>query len=128
MVVWFALLFASSSLSGKPQGWQPFANADKLAHACYFAAGTAAFCQAWQLGARQRASLGRLILWALMFAGAVGAFDEWHQTFTPHRSGNDLGDWLADLFGGVAGAIASWLMFPAFEERRRAPCPAAGDD
>jgi VanZ family protein len=32
-----------------------------------------------------------------------GALDEWHQQFIPSRS-MELGDWIADSIGGIAGA------------------------
>jgi VanZ family protein len=35
----------------------------------------------------------------------VGGLDEWHQTFTPGRSGGDVWDWLADMTGGFIGAF-----------------------
>ncbi len=41
----------------------------------------------------------------LVVAGCVslwGAFDEWHQQFIPSRS-MELGDWIADSIGGIAG-------------------------
>lgn len=34
----------------------------------------------------------------------IGIIDEWHQCFTPGRSGADPWDWLADLLGGASGA------------------------
>jgi VanZ family protein len=40
----------------------------------------------------------------LLFA-LIGALDEYHQTFTPGRSGNDPFDWLADLLGAAAGTF-----------------------
>jgi VanZ family protein len=36
----------------------------------------------------------------------IGGLDEYHQTFTPGRSGNDPYDWLADVLGAAAGAFA----------------------
>jgi VanZ family protein len=41
----------------------------------------------------------------LVIAGCVslwGALDEWHQQFIPSRS-MELGDWIADSIGGIAG-------------------------
>ena len=37
----------------------------------------------------------------------IGRLDEYHQSFTPGRSGNDNGDWLADILGAATG---SWIM------------------
>ncbi|MBJ06853.1 MAG: hypothetical protein CMO40_07035 [Verrucomicrobiaceae bacterium] len=36
---------------------------------------------------------------------AIGALDEWHQSWIPGRSGNDLGDWTADLLGACVGVF-----------------------
>ena len=47
-----------------------------------------------------------LILATVLLLAVVGALDEWHQTFTPGRSGNDPLDWLADVLGAFAGATA----------------------
>lgn len=45
--------------------------------------------------------------WLLpLVAAAVGAFDETHQRLTPGRSGLDLGDWIADIMGGLLAALA----------------------
>jgi VanZ family protein len=35
----------------------------------------------------------------------IGILDEWHQSWVPERSGNDVGDWLADATGTVVGAL-----------------------
>ena len=35
----------------------------------------------------------------------VGALDEWHQSWVPGRSGNDPGDWLADVVGALTGGL-----------------------
>ena len=50
----------------------------------------------------------RRILGASLLAMAlVGAVDEWHQCYTPGRSGGDPWDWTADVLGGAAGA---WIL------------------
>ena len=40
-----------------------------------------------------------------LVGSVIGRLDEYHQTFTPGRSGNDYGDWLADTLGAAAGAF-----------------------
>lgn len=42
---------------------------------------------------------------AVLVAAIAGWIDEWHQSFTPMRNGMDPWDWLADIFGGTAGAL-----------------------
>jgi VanZ family protein len=44
----------------------------------------------------------------LLFTAIIGALDEFHQTFTPGRSGNEPWDWLADVTGGV---LAAWIVW-----------------
>jgi VanZ family protein len=49
-------------------------------------------------------------LYGAVFGMVIGATDEYHQSFTPGRSGNDVGDWLADLSGASAGALLAWAV------------------
>ena len=103
-VAWFALLFYLSSRSHPDTGIS-FPQSDKVLHATYYTAG--ALCAFFAMWYRQRgASLFLASLAAVLFCAAVGAFDEYHQTFTPGRSGNDPWDWLADVTGGFLGG---WL-------------------
>ena len=46
------------------------------------------------------------IMLAAALGLAFGVVDEFHQTFVPGRSGNDLGDLTADWFGSTLGAIS----------------------
>ena len=39
-----------------------------------------------------------------------GASDEWHQTFVPGRLAT-LADWVADVFGSIAGVVAIYLYY-----------------
>lgn len=86
---------------------------DKVLHAGYFTLGSAAFYSMLRWSLRRFSPVA--LLWGtLLFAAGVGALDEFHQSFVPGRSGNDLGDWLADLTGGVIGLtvgrkLAGWL-------------------
>ena len=49
--------------------------------------------------------------WKAIIGGVIiaialtGCLDEYHQSFTPGRSGNDPYDWLADVLGATAGAL-----------------------
>jgi VanZ family protein len=47
---------------------------------------------------------------AILIAAAFAVSDEYHQTFVPNRSGNDLGDLCADAGGALVGAGASLLL------------------
>jgi len=52
-----------------------------------------------------------------LVCSVIGRLDEYHQTFTPGRSGNDTGDWLADTLGGAAGAVfVLFLVLPGIRK------------
>jgi VanZ family protein len=102
-LVWFVTLFLLSSISpDNPDGPQLFPHLDKLLHATYFAAGSALLGIGLCLW--RPALTSRSLYWILVMAAlVVGGFDEWHQTHTPGRSGNDLGDLSADVVGAAIG-------------------------
>ena len=85
---------------------------DKLLHFGCFFGGAGLLSAALYLPNRTRAPLSwhRLVLTVVIVLATVGALDEWHQSWVPERSGNDLGDWLAD----VAGALTGGLIFKRF--------------
>lgn len=97
---------------------------DKIAHACYFTAGAAAFALALGLALATNVSLSkaRLLLACLVMAALVGAFDEWHQSHTPGRDGNSLGDWIADVLGGLLGFWLALVLLPRLRNKPTA-CP-----
>ncbi len=104
---WFVLLFILSSLSGG--GGPDFpTHMDKVAHFLYFAAGGASLTAIGVLRYPPLRTLA-LVVGTLAVGALVGVFDEWHQTFTPHRSGLDLGDWIADVLGTGAGLVAALI-------------------
>jgi len=59
----------------------------------------------------------------MAFTAVAGALDEFHQTFTPGRSGNDFFDWLADLSGGLLGAMIALLFLQWVRRAVTAPAP-----
>lgn len=106
VVAWFITLFLLSSMPKLPPGPKiPFE--DKIAHTVYYSLGAACVYLARRLG-RSPASGRTAVFAAVLFCMAVGAFDEWHQTFVPNRSGNDPFDWLADTLGGFVGSLLGW--------------------
>jgi hypothetical protein len=103
VLIWAALLWILSADSHPPMG-PSFPMKDKLLHGLYFTGGTGAFLLA-QRGHRWiHLPFFHMALTGMIFAGLIGALDEYHQTFTPGRSGNDPWDWLADICGGYLGA------------------------
>ena len=63
--------------------------------------------------ARFRSLLPRKVTFGLSVAviSVFGMLDEYHQLFTPGRSGGDVGDWTADTFGAFCGALLmDWIV------------------
>ncbi len=104
ITIWAGTLFVLSA-NKMPEAGPSFAHKDKVVHCLYFSGGSFCFLLGL-LGGSAKLQGWRFALWGLIFTGTVGALDEFHQTFTPGRSGNDPWDWLADISGGLLGA---WL-------------------
>ena len=103
VVFWAVVLYWLSEQSSLPTPGS-FEGIDKLQHAVYFAAGGACFLLGLRLAGFVRKTSTAVIL-TVLFCSAIGGLDEWHQTFTPGRSGGDVWDWLADMTGGFIGAF-----------------------
>jgi VanZ family protein len=102
VVIWYAILLAASSQS-KYLPPSLFSFSDKVQHTLYFMAGGLCVYIAQRLQGRTG---WWLLLSPILFCMLVGAADEYRQSFTPGRCGNDLGDWIADSLGGVL----AWLL------------------
>jgi VanZ family protein len=99
VVLYAALVFIGSSIPGTAIDPRLSLH-DKLIHGTEYAG--FAFLLARAFGVRY--------WWLAIVAGALyGVSDEFHQTFTPMRSGNDLGDITADVIGSTIGATA-WML------------------
>lgn len=108
--LWFAILFVLSSISlALPPGPQ-ITHIDKIEHTLYFTLGSTCLYLGLRLSKPQRGFLFALGL-TVLFCALVGAFDEFHQTFTPNRSGNDPGDWTADVLGGFIGSFIGTVLY-----------------
>ena len=108
LLAWAALLWVLSSISGSSQPL-PVDHLDKLAHFGYFLGGGLLFA-GWRFQVRPDAKWRTILILTVLAMATIGVLDEWHQCFTPGRSGLDPGDWLADLLGGTAGAFAAKFM------------------
>lgn len=95
-----------------PDGGPEIPHMDKVLHFGYFMGG-AFILATWILLRKDRAAcLCLRILLPLILFAVIGALDEWHQTFTPGRSGNDPFDWLADLLGALTGILIASVAHP----------------
>ncbi len=108
-ILWFINLFIFSSIPGTAHPQITLLISDKIAHTIYFALGSAAFMLMLLQHPSRHYSMPMLFLACMTMSLVVGVFDEWHQTFTPNRHGNSLGDILANLTGGALGFCAGLL-------------------
>ncbi|NCD34588.1 MAG: VanZ family protein [Spartobacteria bacterium] len=102
-LIWALVIFSLSAWSGPdepPTFWFP--HLDKLVHMGIF--GVLCLLILWPLYGHHHLSLGRAMLLALLMTSAYGALDEFHQSFTPHRSVEYL-DWLADTVGAACACF-----------------------
>lgn len=104
---WFVILWTLSSLS-HPGPKINISGIDKVEHAFAFFCGGLALGLALCLG---KTKLKTACLLVVLVGGAVGFVDEYHQTFTPGRSGLDVYDWLADVTGSLLAAISLPMAF-----------------
>lgn len=93
---------------------------DKAAHFSAFLVGAVALAIALRWSTSW--TWPRIAIFAAVAISLYGASDEYHQLFTPRRSGADVGDWLADTLGAVAGALITALIYARFEKTHR-PAP-----
>jgi len=120
---WIAILITLTSIPN-PDFGEGFPGMDKVAHFGFY--GVAGFlCALWR---RESGRSGRrAVAFAVVFVVLLGASDEIHQRWIPGRS-MDLLDWVADIAGGVAGALSSLAavsLFPSLLTPENQPAPRA---
>ncbi|MFM2176504.1 MAG: hypothetical protein RL015_602 [Verrucomicrobiota bacterium] len=121
VIIWAVVLWnlsASPSLQSGPS----FPLNDKFLHCGYFGGGAVCFLLALFGKTTPLPGWRTLALRSLPFTAIIGALDEFHQTFTPGRSGNDPWDWLADVTGG---GLAAWFVMKLLLRLRRTDPTAA---
>ena len=77
---------------------------DKAAHFTAFAVGAVLLALALRWNTAW--PWPRIICVSIAAISIFGGTDEWHQLYTPKRSGADVGDWIADTLGAIVGAPA----------------------
>lgn len=102
-LLWNVAIFWFSSQPTLPDAGFTLPGLDKVQHASAYAVGGALLFLALPSGRTSH----RPMIAALAVMLAIGISDEFHQTFTPGRSGNDLGDLTADLIGAATGILAA---------------------
>lgn len=110
-ITWFVTLWFLSS--GKPsiQNGPNIPNIDKVLHFGYYMIGGFFFANFLHLNSATPWNWRRIITTSLIIGALVGGLDEYRQSFTPGRSGNDLGDWIADISGTLTGAYYCYFMW-----------------
>ena len=104
-ILWFVSLWILSSFA-MPGEFNPrIENVDKLQHFGFFFGGAGLLSAALFRLKPEAPDWKRIITAAVIAMALVGWLDEWHQSFTPGRSGNDIYDWLADVLGALAGSF-----------------------
>jgi len=102
---WFGILWLLSSRAGDAGGLPPIAGLDKVAHFGYFFGGGGLFSAfLFRLRPDRPRWLWIVVSVAVTFS-LIGWLDEHHQSHVPGRTGNDPGDWLADVSGALCGAL-----------------------
>ena len=117
-LIWLGSLWFMSANSTTIEGIPPIPFFDKVCHFGYFFGGGGLLSAYFYSRRPTPPPWRQLILIVVLTLAAVGWIDEWHQTFTPGRSGNDPGDWLADVLGGFAGALVFRRFHHVFESAR----------
>ena len=112
-LLWFGVLWLLSGSSQTGDYAPAIANFDKFAHFGYFFGGSGLLCAYLFRRTPDRPNWRFTFSVAVIVVGLIGALDEWHQSFTPGRNGNDPSDLLADVLGAAAGA----LTFKRFHHR-----------
>ena len=121
MLAWAAGVTWLSSLSGDEiEKLNPWDISDKAAHFAAYAVGAILISFALRLSVSW--SWRRVAVIGAATISIFGATDEWHQQYTPKRSGADVQDWIADTLGAIAGVwVASFLY--ARNQRKNHPAP-----
>ena len=111
--VWFVTLWFLSSGSPSIQNGPKIPHLDKVMHFGYFAIGGFTLSNFLHLKFTWPAK--KILLITLLIGASVGALDEFHQSFTPTRSGNDPYDWIADAIGTLSGSLYCLAMWRRFK-------------
>jgi VanZ family protein len=105
---WCVSLFILSSIPGNRIEPLPFPQADKVVHACIFILGAALLTSAfYRTFGRSLLKTSFLVFMSMV---VIGFSDEFHQLYTPGRSGNDPWDLLADATGALIGITCAGLL------------------
>ncbi|MCL2283325.1 MAG: VanZ family protein, partial [Fibromonadales bacterium] len=107
-IIVMAGIFMLSALPGNSPLLNAFEFSDKIKHfIAYFVLGLS-LC----LWVPSKRWLARPVVWGILVIAictAFGVCDEFHQSFVPRRSGNDLSDLTADFIGALFSPFIYYL-------------------
>jgi VanZ family protein len=113
VILWALALYMLSALpSVAPIEGPEIPHIDKVMHFGYFMGGAFLFTTHLLLKHGLGAHSIIRVVTPILFFAFIGALDEYHQTFTPGRSGNDTFDWMADLLGASMGTHLANVLHP----------------
>ena len=121
VLLWACTIFYLSSLSGPDVEKIGIHIWDKAAHFIAFFSGAVALTCALRFSTSW--TWLRIGLVGALAIAAYGASDEYHQLYTPRRSGGDVLDWIADALGGTLGTASTILIYARFQRSNRPPPP-----
>lgn len=115
---WLVVIFGLSAIPSELAASAPRWPVDKVAHFGEYAilAALAVAALTRDRNARPLRALAPAVGIAIVLAAAYGASDEFHQKFVRGRDPG-LGDWSADVAGGITGAAGAVIVLRS----RRAP-------
>lgn len=122
---WVVAVWMLSSIPGSRIPSLPFAEADKVAHACLYAFGAFILTAAMRCALSSAKSLA-LNGAALFIMIGLGILDEVHQLSTPGRSGADFFDLTADAVGSILGIGFFHILHALRHQRSHHQAPGAG--
>lgn len=113
LFLWTIILFISSSFAPElPEVGLKIPHSDKAMHFAYFLIGAFIFTTYILLNTGLHTSKQIRFLIPIVILAIIGLLDEYHQTFTPGRLGNDPFDLLANLVGTITGTTLANLLHP----------------
>jgi VanZ family protein len=118
---WCVTLFILSSIPGNRFAPPPFSWADKVVHTFIFTTGSFLLVSACRRTFGASSLKAFLLLFVAMLL--IGVSDEFHQTYTPGRSGNDRGDLTADALGALIGLGLAALLHGKRPRKTDLPSP-----
>ena len=106
LVCWAAGILWLSARTPQQMPDAAFLLGDKVNHVIAYTVGGWLAASALRLS-RPRSPAAGSVAMAIVVVAGIGIADEMLQALTPGRTGADIYDWTADLFGALTGALVS---------------------